>query len=197
MKKVIITETQKYVRDLAEKNGWLWFYQIHLKPMAESAEFLADKYPEADKEVAVLASWFHDISKIFAHDQDEFNELHKNHHIDSAKVAEDFLSEHGYPEDKIEMVKECVARHRNAAPYEVRTIEEKIVACADALGEFKSIFFLTFFKFHPEVSMEDFVERQKGKIDRGWRDISLLPEAQEAAKKEYEVLNEMLASFEK
>ncbi|MCK9379239.1 MAG: HD domain-containing protein [Candidatus Moranbacteria bacterium] len=81
--------------------------------------------------VSVLRSELHDIGSIVYGRQ--------NHHITSAKIAQKKLSELGYPAEKIELVKKCILNHRGSQKNLRESIEEKILAEADALSNFENI----------------------------------------------------------
>ena len=73
--------------------------------MVNYAEKLADELG-GDKEVILIAAWLHDIGSIIYGRED--------HHITSAKVAEDKLKELQYPAEKIELIKKCILNHRGS-----------------------------------------------------------------------------------
>ena len=56
-----------------------------------------------------------------------------------AKIAEDKLTELGYPAEKIELVKKCILNHRGSQQNSRESIEEKILAEADVLSNFENI----------------------------------------------------------
>ncbi len=53
-----------------------------------------------EREIVLLAAWFHDLGYL---------ESRKNHELHSAKMAEKFLEENGYPIEKTDKVKSCIA----------------------------------------------------------------------------------------
>ncbi len=111
------------------KYGYEPFYH-HFSPMAKHVEELADEL-NADKEVVLLAAWLHDIGSII-HGRE-------NHHITGAKIAEEKLREFNYPSEKTELVKKCILHHRGSQQSNRESIEEQIIADADAMCNFDTI----------------------------------------------------------
>jgi len=105
-------------------------YKFHLIPMVKYAENLADELG-GDKEIISLAAWLHDIGSII-HGR-------KNHNITGTKIAEKKLKELNYPLEKIELIKKCIINHRGSQKNNRETIEEKIIAEADAMSNFDNI----------------------------------------------------------
>ena len=105
-------------------------FSCHFAPVAQYAEKLADELG-GDKEVIIISAWLHDIGSIIYGRAD--------HHITGAKIAEDKLTELGYPAEKIELVKKCILNHRGSQQNSRESIEEKILAEADVLSNFENI----------------------------------------------------------
>lgn len=102
----------------------------HIVPMVDYAKALSRKLG-GDREVIELAAWLHDIGSAV--------EGRSNHHVTSAKIAEDILKNEKYPEDKIQLIKNCILHHRSSIESKRETIEEKIVAEADAISNFDNV----------------------------------------------------------
>ena len=117
------------------------FYEEHIKYVVENAKDLAKKY-NADIEIVELAALLHDIAIISkVGDREE-------HHINGSVIAEELLTKYNYPKDKIERVKQCILNHRGSKITNRNTIEEEIIADADAISHFDNItlLFLTALK---------------------------------------------------
>jgi len=129
----IIKEIKKFAESEFKKPTSKYGYEpfpFHLVPMVKYAESLADELG-GDKEVVSLAAWLHDIGSII-HGR-------KNHNITGASIAEKKLKEFNYPAEKIELVKKCILNHRGSQKNNRETIEEKIIAEADAMSNFDNI----------------------------------------------------------
>jgi len=193
----IIKDSQAEVKKLAEKNNWLWFYKMHQTEVISYAEKLLKTHKKASKEIVLISCWLHDIAQYCAKNGKDLKRVKKEHHINGAKIAEKFLQKYELEKDEIDKIKNCILRHRNSAPYLAKTLEEKIVAVADTLSHFGSIFYLTYFKFQPDHSLETMAEEDLAKIKRDWRDLRILPEARKMVKTEYEVLRKLLENYNK
>lgn len=191
----IYDDVSKQVLAMAENSPLDWFFKFHQREVIFSAKELLKEYPEADKEIVLISAWLHDLGHFAAKTLDEVDLVKPDHHIAGAKMAEEILKKYNLPKSEIEKIKKCILCHRGSEPHIPQTIEEKIVACADTLSHFKSIFYLAYFKIYPNHSLEQFVKNQRGKLERDWRDLSLLPEAQKIAKNRYQMLTQMLDDF--
>ncbi|MFA6428084.1 MAG: HD domain-containing protein [Candidatus Buchananbacteria bacterium] len=154
----IIKDSKQEVKRLANENGWSWFYNMHQKEVIKYAEKLLNKYKKADKEIVLISCWLHDIAHYYAKDGKGILKVKKSHHINGAKIAEQLLKKYNLDKEEISKVKNCILKHRNCQPYLAETLEEKIVVAADTLSHFGSIFYFTYFKFHPGHSLERMVK---------------------------------------
>ena len=108
------------------------FYDEHIKYVVENATKLAQKYNE-DIEVVELAALLHDIAIISKVGDKEA------HHINGSIIAEELLTKYNYPKDKIARIKECILKHRASVDLPRTTLEEEIIADADAMSHFDNI----------------------------------------------------------
>jgi len=96
----------------------------HVEDVINMAMKLAEFHPEADLEILKLAVIFHDISY----------EKYETHVEESMKVAEKFLKEQNYPEDKIKKVLQVMISHSGQHRRklgEAKLIEGKIIYDSD------------------------------------------------------------------
>jgi len=129
----IIQEIKNFVENECKKPSSKYGYEpflFHFVPMVNYAEKLTDELG-GDKEIILIAAWLHDIGSII-HGR-------KDHHITGAKIVEEKLKELQYPAEKIELVKKCILNHRGSQQNERDSIEEQIIAEADALSSFDNI----------------------------------------------------------
>lgn len=105
-------------------------YEFHLVPMVACAEELADKLG-ADREIVSLAAWLHDIGSII--------EGRKDHHVSGARIAAAKLEELDYPAERIEKIEKCILNHRGSIGNQRQSLEEQIIAEADAMSNFENI----------------------------------------------------------
>ena len=136
----------------------------HIESVAKNAEILSKKFG-ADEEVVVIASWLHDIASITDY------ELYEEHHIHGAKIAEEILSNYHY--DKIELVKKCIINHRGSILNEKLSLEEQIVADADAISHFDNIPSLLYLAYvQKNMQIEEGKEFVKNKLQRSYNKLS-------------------------
>ena len=105
-------------------------FENHFVQVVDYAEKLADELG-GDKEIILIAAWLHDIGSII-HGR-------KEHHVTGAQIADQKLQELNYPAAKIELVKKCIFNHRGSRDDERVTLEEQIIAEADAMSNFDNI----------------------------------------------------------
>ena len=192
--KDLIQQLSGLVLETSKRNGFIWFYEVHLLPAVKSAEEILKLYPEADKNIVMPAIWLHDIAKISQKDIEGFEDIHPVHHKEGAKMAADILSDYRLSDGKTRMITDCILKHRNSGEYKAEALEEKIVAVADTLSHFRSVFYLIHFKFHPNSTIAGMKEKQLAKMKRDWADLSLLPGVCKLAENEFNVLEKLIKS---
>lgn len=129
----IVEEIRKFVEEESLKPSSKYGYEpfiFHFAPTVKYAVELADELG-ADREVVEISAWLHDIGSVINGRED--------HHLTGARIAEEKLKELNYPTEKIEMVKRCILNHRGSQKNNPTSIEEKIIADADALSNFDNI----------------------------------------------------------
>ncbi|MFH1473317.1 MAG: HD domain-containing protein [Candidatus Aenigmatarchaeota archaeon] len=99
-------------------------YLSHVDSVRNYALLLASKI-KSDKLVVELTALLHDIGKT--------KDL-KNHHIESAKIAEPLLRKHGCDEKTIQKVVNCILTHRAERDDKAETIEAQIIKDADGIA---------------------------------------------------------------
>lgn len=134
MEKEIIEIIKKFVEEECKKPTSHYGNEIftcHFVPVREYSLDLAKNFENVDLEVLELAAWLHDIGSII--------QGRENHHITGAEIAGKKLKELNYPAEKIEKVKQCIFSHRGSQEISRLSIEEQILADADALSAFDNI----------------------------------------------------------
>jgi len=102
----------------------------HFVPVVKYVKKMANEL-DADEEILEISAWLHDIGSII--------KGRKDHHLTSAKIAEEKLRELNYPEDKIEKVTACIITHRGSQELKPRSLEAQILVEADAMSAFDDI----------------------------------------------------------
>ncbi len=162
----IVEKVKNFVEDECKKPTSKYGYEpfpSHFVPMVARAKELSIKLG-GDLEIILIASWLHDIGSIIHGRED--------HHITGAKIAEEKLKELNYPSDKIELVKKCILNHRGSQENKRVTIEEKIIAEADALSNFDNIsgIFKAAFVFENKTQEEAKISVRE-KLKRKWNQL--------------------------
>lgn len=165
--------------------------KYHIRVVVRNALNLAKIY-KADKEIIELACWLHDIARARGLEPGEEN----MHHVSGAKRAEEILRNLNYPKDKINKITRCILTHRGAkSDYSPDTIEEKIVANADAMAHFES-FLNLFSEFVSPENFEEGVRLIKEKLERAWDKKLTLPESKKIVKDKYDAIKILFAGIE-
>jgi len=167
-KKVVsIEETiREFVENECKKPGSSYGYDVfpfHFVPTVKYARMLMDKLG-GDEEVVLLSAWMHDVGSI--------RHGRENHHVTGAKIAGEKLKELGYPNEKIELIKRCILNHRRSGDKERNTIEEQIIAEADALSHFDDFpgLIIAAFIYEGKTRMKTRISVKK-KLERDWEQL--------------------------
>ncbi len=180
MEQNIIDEVRNFVDEESKKTYNIWgydFFRLHIVEMRDYSILLAEKL-NADLEVVELAAWLHDIGAI--------TYGRKDHHITGARIAEEILKELNYPTERIERVRKCVLNHRGSQKNDKESVEEKIIADADAISAFDHIQGLFFAAYVSERrSQEEAKKAVKQKLINSWNKLSF-QESRDLIKPKYE-----------
>jgi uncharacterized protein len=163
----IIEEIKNFVEKESLKPSSKYGYEPfthHFIPVVKYANELAEELG-ADKEVVTIAAWLHDIGSVIYGRED--------HHLTGAKIAEEKLKEFNYPIEKIEMVKKCILNHRGSQKNNPTSIEERIIADADALSNFDNIpgIFKAAFVYE-NLNQKEAKEAVRKKLENKWKQLS-------------------------
>jgi len=94
---------------------------------------LANYEPNVDLDILRTAALLHDIARTKEDEYVNAGVLDVDHAILGAEMSDKILRELGYPEEKIERIKHCIASHRFRGENPPGTIEAKILSDADKL----------------------------------------------------------------
>jgi uncharacterized protein len=182
----IIDEIKKYVEEESKRPTAKYGYEpflYHFTSVVKYAQQLAEEFG-GDKEIITLAAWLHDIGSVVNGRED--------HHITGAEIAEKKLRELNYPQEKIELVKKCILNHRGSQNNDRKTIEEKIVAEADAMSNFDNLagIFKAAFVYEGKDQQEATVSVLK-KLKNKWEKLHF-EKSKEIIKPKYEAVVTLL-----
>lgn len=121
----IIQLTEAYTLQLFESQLSidLRYHDLHhTMSVRETALILGDYYDvgEENKEILEIAAFLHDTGYV---------KVYTGHEEESAEIAKDFLSKHGYPAEKIERVNELIAATK--LDYQPKNLLQQIIKDAD------------------------------------------------------------------
>lgn len=131
----ILKEAEDYINKLFKKylsQRYLFHNHKHTTDVVKAADELAEEngLSGEDKELLILAAWFHDSGLV-----DNYEE----HEEASARRAEDFLKNCNYPDEKIEKVKDLIISTSSEHP--PKNLQEEILHDADIVHIGKKGFF--------------------------------------------------------
>jgi len=158
-------------------------FEDHFMPMVKYAKQLAREY-KADIEVIELAGWLHDMGSIIYGRED--------HHLTGAKIAEEKLSELGYPEEKVKKVKECIYSHRGSQRIKPKTIEAQILIEADTLSAFNDLSGLFQCAYvYEKLARKEAEKSVRNKLENKWKQLRF-KKSKEIIKPKYEAMKVLL-----
>lgn len=155
-----------------------WFFDEHLLGVEENAKFLLKNLPEANKEMVMLGVWLHDLQRIRG--------IKGDHQKIGAEEAEKVLNEYAYDNEVIEKVKKMILCHScdNVMP---ETLEEKILASADAMSHYYNDFYLRIATLG-QRSLEEYREWALEKLDRDYNKKIAFDSAKEKVQNNHDTL---------
>ncbi len=157
--------------------------KYHIIPVVNIAVEMAKKL-NADIQVVEISAYMHDVTRILGD--------RENHHITGAQYTREFLKKYNIEEDKIKQIENCIRNHRGSVENERITIEEKIVATADAISHIEyplPLFYAWYGK--RKCTIDDGAIEIKNKLQRSWNKIEIEYKKEEL-KEKYTYLMEIL-----
>jgi HD superfamily phosphodiesterase len=112
-----------------------WFYDVHLLAVEKCAKELLVELPKANAEVVMLGVWLHDLQRVRG--------IAGDHAKMGAIEAEKVMKQFEYSEETIGQVKNMILAHSCDTKLMPKTLEEKILATADAMSHYVNDFYLT------------------------------------------------------
>ncbi len=174
-----IQQLEAEVKDLfvkSENKNWRTFWSVHLKPVIEYSKQMAEKYG-ANFEAVWAGAILHDIAKIT--NEEPHDEI-------GSRKAYAMILEKGFDEDFAQKVKQIVLKHR-CRNYPPESLEEKIVASADAMAHFIPPFHLWMFE-SLDKDFSQIMESGAKKIKRDFEEKIFFEDERKQVEKQYEVL---------
>lgn len=157
------------------------FWFVHVKPVIEISKKLAVKY-KANVEILWLSAILHDIARL--DDMEPHDEIGANKAM-SLLLTEEFTDE--FCQD----VSSVILTHR-CKKFPPMSIEQKILATADAMAHFTTPFYLWYSSISSDSFSEQLLSGLK-KIRRDFHEKIFFDEERESVKKQYELLKDWFA----
>jgi putative nucleotidyltransferase with HDIG domain len=170
------TNSKHSFSDTETKEFYCWFWDIHIKPVVEYSKQMAEKYG-ADIEAVWVGAILHDIARL--------TEEEPHDEIGSQK-AQAMLLEKGFDEDFAQKVKNIILRHR-CRNYPPESLEEKIVASADAMAHFLPPFYLWIGKYSNK-NFTQILEGNMHKIERDYNEKIFFKDEKKMVEEKYQIL---------
>lgn len=144
----------------------------HITKVAAKARKLASLFG-ADPEIVEVAALLHDYASV------KDQALYAEHHIHGPREAEKVLQALGYPLEKIEAVKHCIATHRGSVPVMRETPEALCLANADAATHIEQVAALLYLAYvHKGMGVDEGAAWVLAKLQRSWQKLHPLIQTQ-------------------
>ena len=170
------------LKKLDQQSRW----DLHILPVVKYAKKLGKIY-HADLEVLEISAFLHDLTRMTGDKN--------NHHISSALIAGDLLSELGFPEKRVKLVQDCIRNHRGSLNSERKTIEEVILTTSDAMAHIMfplPMFWGCYKETQKNLSISEGRDWVLSKVLRSYKKI-YFPEARKLVSKKYAAIKLVLS----
>lgn len=161
---------------LSAKDTLIMFWDFHVKPVVEIVKNMACKY-SGDFDAVWLAAILHDIAR--AHDKQPHDKI-------GSEMAYDFLRDNRFSARISSSVRAIIITH-SCKKYKPESLEQKILATADALAHFQHPFYLWYHTISPEPFEKLLVWNLK-KINHDFHEKIFFDEERESVRAEYEIM---------
>jgi putative nucleotidyltransferase with HDIG domain len=162
MKHVVLKKLVQRAYDNSQLEWARWIWENHVPVVAEYAESVARKYG-ANVELCVAGALLHDFGDAFV---DRHDPMHQAVTLHEARAI---LEESGYERAEQEQIlTEILPRHNAKGEHLPVTLEDTVVASADALAHLNTDFYLQLCWLHipQNKTFSEFTQWVNGKLDR-------------------------------
>ena len=138
----VLEYTRRYLEETAAKNPFdlhpwcLPEHRIDHTLIVLKNSFLLAKNRRVNSDVIALSAIMHDIAA--------FSSERKEHAEEGAKIAEEYLVNHGYPADLVQKVAHSIRVHAGPSASSPRSLEAKILQDADTIDKVGALGITTF-----------------------------------------------------
>lgn len=125
MADLLVSKVQAYCKELfTEKlsESFVYHNYQHTERVVDAARIIGRESELSDEELELItiAAWFHDVG---------YTQGCTNHEQTSVKIAEQFLTKEGLPQDQIQVISNCILATR--MPQAPKTLMEEVLCDAD------------------------------------------------------------------
>ena len=174
----IIHEIHDFVKNESKKKILIDnVFEKHILNVVNFSKKLSKKY-NANSFVVILAAYLHDIYHIQTRN-------HKIHEIEGSKFVKKYLKDFYISEEDINLVSLCILNHRGSKNSKKESVEERIVASADAMDHIDRSTEMFFRLIKKGMAYEDALFWIRKKLKRSWEKIEL-EEARKIIKPKFE-----------
>jgi len=160
------------------------FFEQHVTPVAMYAGELARRLG-ADETTVELAAYLHDLSAV------RDPATLPTHALDSARIACEILTQHGYPPHVVDAVRSSIERHSTPVVFGQGSIEEICLSNADVMSHIGRPVYWLFYQYRVRgVSYEDGASWLRGRTLTVWS--GLVDEAKDIIAPDRELTLELL-----
>ena len=177
----MIKEIEQIVEQACKSQANIFGYGIwthHITLVVKNALQLAPILG-GDKDVCELSALLHDYASIVN------SGWYPEHHIHSARLAKEILTQYKYPTQVIEKVQECIRTHRGSQSLQPLTTEALILANGDAMEHIQAVDSLLYLAYvQHKMGIDEGQKWVIQKVERSWSKMVL--QAQELVREKYE-----------
>ena len=149
----------------------------HITAVADNARRLAPRFG-ADPEIVEIAALLHDYASV------KDVALYRDHHLHGPVEAEKLLRGFGYPQQRIDAVKHCIAAHRGSVEVEPVSAEAACLRSADAMAHVQNVPSLLYLAYrHHGLDIDQGARWVRAKLERSWHKLD--DEVRELVRAEY------------
>lgn len=175
----VMEEINKTLRTIVKGEAEIDDWEFHIQPVIQNSLILGEFY-NADIHILEAAAILHDIGRI-RYGKD-------NHPETGAADSKLILQQLGASSETTEKIANCVAKHSKGFTGKRATIEEDVIANADAMAHFDQAFYLLYF-YNQKLSYEKALQKVRDILKSDWETKLNLDEAKARIKSKKEALD--------
>ncbi len=182
-----IAAFKSHVREVSANPGFVhhkWFAKWHLEVVEKIALELAEKYPEANRDLVEVMAWLHDYGKILDYD---------NQYEKTLTAGREKLLELGFPDEFVQKAVAYIETLDKKMEVDLHEapIEVQIVSSADGCAHMVGPFMFVFWNYETDQtfagkSYEELMQLNLAKANKDWTRKIVLPEARTAFESRYQ-----------